>query len=357
MTLMLTKISSQNAHAVIARELGGSFGDIPLRRSLAADHIRSALYANAALAIEHNLLPAVHTSRLLTSVRKTLDLLWPGTATEHLRDSASTGGVAQQTLNCLNELGDIVDTGGGYWLGTPLRLVRSGGGVLAIGAVPNAVLKTLVGTLPIYAGISRFAELRSKQLAEQTISVSEWLGRLQEIRTWTKNLLDQHEQKMQSGNDIPADQLEIFAPDLLTPSQRNPWIQAQAINRPLASIRLCRPISTVTYAWARPFFLSHFRILAGELVISRSVRVEYSFTRRLRFGLSALYGRSPSVSGTTSGELVELEMPLALPDPEARVTALGWPALSNPRCTVFPRLAIPFLTEVLGRLGVPVIVK
>ncbi len=120
---------------------------------------------------------------------------------------------------------------------------------------------------------------------------------------------------MQSGNDIPADQLEIYAPDFLAKAQRNPWMAAQAISRPFTGARLCRLIKTLAYVWDRPFYLSHFGSSAGGLVVTRSVRVEYSFTRRLRFGLSKLYGSPQMVTGTVSGELVELEMPRAMPDP------------------------------------------
>jgi hypothetical protein len=357
MTLTLSKISRHNAHAAIAHRLGGALGEIPLRRSIAADHIRSTLYANTALAIEHNFSPAVHTSRLLTSVRKTLDLLWAGTATEHLRDAATTGGVAQQTLDSLKDFGDIVDTGGGYWLGTPLRIVGSGDTLLAIGAAPNAAVRAMTGAPPICAGIARFVEVQSKETAEQRLSVAEWLGSTQEIQAWTKTVLDQHEQRMQSGNDIPADQLEIFAPDLLTRAQRNPWIAAQTINRPLGGARLCRPVNTVARVWDRPFYLSHFRFSADGLVVTRSVRIDHSFTRRLRFGLSRLYGSSQTMAGIKTGELVELEMPMALPDPEVRVAALGWPLLSNPKRLVFHRLVIPLLAEAMGRLGVAVTVR
>jgi hypothetical protein len=357
MILTLANISAQKAHARIAHEFGGAFGDIPLRRSLAADHIRSILYASAVLANAYNSSPAVHTSRLLTSVRKTLDLLWAGTATEQLRDVGTTGGAAQQTLSGLRDFGDIVDTGGGYWLGTPFRIVRSDGALLAIGAAPNVVLEALLGTPPICAGISRFCEAGSKISAELTVSVSQWLGDVEDISSWTKRLLDQHEQRMQSDNDIPADQLEIYAPDFLTRGQRNPWIAAQAMRRPLKGARLCRPIKTFAYEWDRPFYLSHFRSSPGGLVVARSVRVEYGFTRRLRFGLNKLYSRPQIVTGTATGELVELEMPVALPDPESRIAALGWPLTSNPRRTVFHRHAIPFLTEVMRRLAVPILVR
>lgn len=357
MTLTLTKISAQNARAAIAREFGGVFGDIPLRRSLAADHIRSTLYANAVLASAHNFSPAVHTSRLLTSVRKTLDLLWPGTATEHLRAADATSGVAQQTLDSLKDVGDIADMGEGYWLGTPLRIVRSGDVLFAIGAAPNAALNSLLGVPPICAGISRFWQVRSKEAAEFTITISQWLGDVEDISSWTKRILDQHEQRMQARSDIPADQLEIYAPDCLTNGQRNPWIAAQAVSRPLTGAQLCRPSKTFALEWDRPFYLSHFRSSAGGLVMTRGARVDYSFTRRLRFGLSKLYGIPQAVTGTTNGELIELEMPIALPDPEARIAALGWPLPSNSRRTVFHRHAIPFLTEVMKRLAVPLLVR
>lgn len=357
MTLALAKISAQRARTEISHEFGGVFGDISLRRSLAADHIRSALYANAVLATAHDLSPAVHTSRLLTSVRKTLDLLWPGTATEHLHDTRTINNAVQATLYCLRDFGDTVDTGGGYWIGTPLRVLRCGDAVLVIGAAPNAAVRALLGAPPVCAGISRFGQIRSKEVAEFAISVSQWLGDVEDISSWTRRILDQHEQRMQSGNDIPADQLEIYAPDCLTNGQRNPWLAAQAIGHPLKGARLCRPIKTFTYEWDRPFYLSHFHSSGGDLVMTRSSRVDYSLTRRLRFGLSQLYDTPQVAIATTNGDLIELDMPFALPDPEARIAALGWPLPSNPRRTVFHRYVTPFLTEVMKRLAVPVLVK
>src|SRR5581483_10246996 len=116
-------------------------------------------------------------------------------------------------------------------------------------------------------------------------------------------------------------------------------------------------IKTVAYVWDRPFYLSHFRSSAHGLVVARSVRVDYSFTRRLRFGLSSIYGASQTIAPKKSGELIEIDIPIALPDPEARITALGWPLPSNPRRLVFHRMAFPLFVEVMGRLGVAVIAK
>lgn len=357
MSLQISKISTSDSQALIARQLGGFFGDIALRRALAADHIRSTLYINASIATQHDGSPTVHTSRLLNPVRKTLDLLWPGTATEHLRDSASSGGIAQQTLDCLNQFGDIATTGGGYWLGTPLRLIRSSDTVLTTGAVPNAVLKALFKTSFICAGISRLGHVRDSDVLDQTISVSEWLGTSQEICSWTKSILSQHEKKMGSGNEVPADQLEFFVPEAISRTQRNPWIAAQAIAPNLKGPRLCRPIKTVAYVRDRPYYLVHFRPSAGQLLITRSVRVDYSLTRRLRFGLSTHYGSIAPITVTLNGDIAETELPVAVPEPETRIAALGWPLPSNPKRTSFHRMVIPFLAEAMGRLGVPVNTK
>jgi hypothetical protein len=309
------------------------------------------------LAGTHGFSPAVHTSRLLTSVRKTLDLLRADAITERMRDVDATRDEAQQTLDSLKEFGDIVDTGGGYWLGTPLRVVRSSDALLAIGSAPNAVLKALLGAPPTCAGISRFGDVRSNESAGLAISVSQWLGEEDDILSWTRRILGLHEQSMRSGNDVPTDQLEIYAPDLLTRAYGNPWIAAQSISEPMLGVRLCRPIESYAYVWDRPFYLSHFRSSSGGLVMTRSVRVDFNFTRRLRFGLSKLYGRAQTISATSGGELVELEMPVALPNPEARIAALGWPLPSNPRRSVFHRRAIPFLAEVMRRLAVQIIVR
>ena len=358
MTIALSKLTAQNAQAAIAVGLRSSFGDTSLRSALAADHIRSALYANAALGAEINCSTALHTTRLFTSVRKALDLVWSGVATEHLREVGTGGDLAQQTLDRLSAFGEVVDTGGGFWIGTPLRFVSSGDTFIAIGSVPNAVVKSVTGALPICAGISRIAEVRpsaAPDVERVSVSVSQWLGVTEGIQAWTKRVLAQHEPRMQSGNDIPANQLEIYAPDLLTRTQGNPWFPAQSISRSLEGARLCRPIKSYAYVWERPFYLAHLRFVSGELVESKSVRVEYGLTRRLRFGLRCLHGSSQIVPATSSGDLIELELPLGLPDPEARIAALGWPLPSNPRRTVFHRLTIPLLTEVLGRLAVAVV--
>jgi hypothetical protein len=355
MTLTLTKISGPNALNALSHELGGAFGEIALRRALAADHIRSALYANSVLGNAYDLASGVHTSRLLTSVRKTLDFLWPGTLVEHLRDSGQ-GGVGQQTLDALKQLGDIVDVGGGYWVGTPLRIVQSGASALVIGAVPNAVLKAAAGAQPICAGISRFLHLRATHsvAVAPTVSVSEWLGDAQPIETWTRETIDRHERQMTTSNDISADQLEIYAPELISSAQRSPWVPAGSISRALTGARLCRPMKGRAYSWDRPFYLSHLRFFEGQLVISRSVRIDYDLTRRLRFGINKLCNAFHSVRVFSAGDLLELELPIALPEPDARIAALGWTLPSNSRRTAFHKNAAPLLSEVMARLGITI---
>lgn len=357
MTFEVSEVSAHDAYIKIARGLGGAFGELPFQQSLAADHIRSILYGSAKYASEHNASAAVHTSRLLTSVRKTLDLLRSAASMERLVGDTNDQDVAQQTLAKLADFGDVVDTGGGYWVGTPHRLVCGGDTLLGLGAAPNAVFKALLKTSPLCAGIARLAENRTRKYTDLALSVVEWLGPVENIVTWTKAILDQHERGMRSGNDVSADQLEVFAPDRLSARQRNPWVSAQAIGEPGPGARLCRPTKSVAFVWDRPFYLSHFQLSRGGLVVSKSVRVEYSITRRLRFGLKNLYGRAETILATTSGDLVDLELPLALPDPEVKIQALGWPLASNPRRTVFHRLAIPLLTEMLERLAVRVIVR
>lgn len=358
MTITLSKATVSGSKEIIATALQCSLGDAPLYRALAADHLRSALYASASIATELTTTPSVHTTRLLTSARKTLDLV-QARSTLEVRQTGEAADLAQQTLDSLSSFGDVLDTGGGFWIGAPLRLVGSGEAHIVLGAAPNAVIKSVLGTPPICAGISRLAEHRapaSGEVARLVLSVDEWLGVSQPLQIWATGVMRQHERIMQSGNDIPASQLEIYAPDVIASRrQRGRWLPAEAVSERLVGARLCRPRVSYAREWARPYYLAYLTFNAGELVVSRSAPVEYALTRRLRFGLDALLGANQTIFARSAGEAVELEIPLGLPEPEARVTALGWSHASNPNRTVFHKRVLPLITEVMARLDIAVV--
>jgi hypothetical protein len=64
--------------------------------------------------------------------------------------------------------------------------------------------------------------------------------------------------------------------------------------------------------------------------------------------------RTPTIRRHT--DTIEIDLPYALPEPEARVMALGWPSRAAPGRTLLHALALPILLSVLERLAInPVI--
>lgn len=360
MTIALRKSTAQATKAFLAAAFHCDAGEAPVKRALIADHIRSAIYANTLSGVAQDYAPALPTTRLLTAARKAADLVWPGTAIEAARDVANTEEAARQTLDGLSAFGDVVDTGGGYWIGTPMRFVPCDAHFLVLGCSPNAVIKAVTGTAPICAGISRMVEIRPsslERLKHSVIPLSTWFGSNEEIGTWTRRILAQHELHLLKGDEVSASQLEVFAPDLLSRTQRNPWLACADIASDLRGLRLCRPLAAKAFAWERPHYLAKFSLRSGELAVLSYVKIDPSLRQRLRFGLARLANAAQVISASVHGDIVELEMPRGLPDAEARIAALGWAATSDPRRLRFHRAVMPLLSEIFERLGIKIIMR
>src|SRR5205823_2804759 len=120
------------------------------------------------------------------------------------------------------QAGDLADTGGGYWLGVPLRIVHDEQErtFLLTGGISNEGLRSVTGQVPVCAGIARFlkhpASRNSTQLRPYLQSVDLWLGTNEPLRPWAEQLLRAYEARLTSSSDVSAEQLEIYAPDLFS---------------------------------------------------------------------------------------------------------------------------------------------
>ena len=80
MTVALTKVTPIDATKLLSQRLACVADERGLQIALAAEHIRGTLFANASRAIEAGTSSSVHTTRLLTSTRKALELVWTKSA-------------------------------------------------------------------------------------------------------------------------------------------------------------------------------------------------------------------------------------------------------------------------------------
>jgi hypothetical protein len=260
----------------------------------------------------------------------------------------------------MEAIGDTINIGSGEWLTAPLRIVAPSDGsyYLLLGTAPIKVAHRTIGVSPTCAATSRFvdaAAFAARGNKDLVISVDGWLGHQEPLAAWTAQVLSHHRERMNTVEGLSAGHLELYAPDVIHAQHRTGrWLAAGRIDRPLGGPRLCRPRDQYAKKWDRPFYLAYFGFKDGALTLSRTAPVSHDLTRRLSFGLDLLLQTPRRVSIIQQHDTFRIDHPLMLPQPEARVYALGWKhaAQDNPDQLTFHAAAMPFVMRVLRRLAV-----
>jgi len=325
--------------------------------SIVSEHIRASLYG----ALTFGNVQTVHTTRLLSNARRALSLTWPQHQ-HHAKASEKSTEPCRDVLDRMEQLGDAWDSGHGRWIATPLRCVFAEGSdrCLVLGSAPHSLAERRLKTTISCAGPSRFAD--AAQLRDQILiqSVDTWLGSAPPLAAWTTEILETSASRMQNVGGLPAEQLEIYAPDV---QQRGTsrWIEAGDVRRDLPEIRLCRPTLRYAQRYNRPYYLARFALMGGFLVLQGQTPIPYGLSLRLRMGLDMRLGRPRQLAIVVSEDTFSIDRPLTLPDPERRVFALGWPDPSSDGSTerlTFHHDALAIVLQGLKRLSVrPALVR
>lgn len=324
--------------------------------AMASEILRAMIFGTALAQKNASGARTIHTTRLMASARRAIDLVWPGSS----GDSVGSVDVCGAMLDSLALLGDVANTGQGQRLATPLRIVvpHEGPSCLVVGSAPVPVVRKMIGNEPRCAGPTRFLGQRvldksgNRDIAQ---SVDAWLGHVAPLEPWTAQILAVHKARMDLMQDTSADQLEIYAPDLLQKERRpGRWIAAGDVHRPIEGIRLCQPQMRYARSYDTPHYLVEFDFKNGTLVQRRSVQIRRDLTLRLRFGLDVVLGTPRDFSIADDGETFRIDRPLQLPEPEQRIYALGW---NDRRAGIADRLvfhkdAMPILRHALNRLSI-----
>ena len=331
-----------------------------LASTLAAEHMRALIYGAAAAHTGAKVAGSVHTTRLLTSARRAVELVWPQYA-----HHPPTSDICAATLKQMETIGDAVDVGSGQWLAAPLRIVapKEGSRYLLVGAAPAQGVHHRLGETPTCNGTSRFvgaAVLKVQESNELVVSVDGWLGYHQPLAEWTAQMLSHHESRMDIVEGLSAEQLEIYAPDMIQfQRQSGRWVAAKQIGRSLDGLRLCRPQDGHARTWDRPYYLAHFEFKDSVHTVRRAAPISRDLTLRLRFGLDIVLQTPRRISIVRQGDTFSVDRPMMLPLPEARVYALGWKqaAHDHPDRIIFHADAMPFVVHALQRLAIAPTIK
>lgn len=341
MSAKLALLTSSDLYGLVAHRLGCTLDTEDLSRALAAEHIRAHVYGNSC-ADEIGSYQPIHTTRLFTNLRRNL--------TPHVPEQ-----LFMSVLRDLQEIGDVVHLGKGYWVAGPLQAIDIGNDhcVLIVGGVPTALLgdKRLSITC---SSAARFAPT-TKSLFEQAITVDRWQGYTESLGDWTATILRTWDRQMAEMGDLHANDLEVYAPDFfLNQGRIGRWVSATDVQSPLNGLRLCRP-RTGFLEHDRPSFLVRMGWNGSELTLKKAARVEKSQSLRLRFGLDQLLNSPRTATCTTTQHICTLSLRFPLPEPEARVLRLGWHGKERPELINFHVHLYPLFSKTLDRLGIRII--
>lgn len=352
----MSQLTLDEAETGLAEVWRCSVGRPALASTTAAEHMRTLLYGASIAQRNATASRTLHTTRLLGSARRAVELLWP----QYVRQPAQ-GDVCFTTLQRMRSIGDAVDTGSGQWLAAPSRIVSPSDGDwhLLLGAAPADAAHRKLGVVPACAGASRFVEsavFEAPGNHDLAISPDAWFGELPPLPQWTAQVLAAHETRMEALNGLSAEQLEIYAPDVARAQRRQGrWLPAGQISRALGDVRLCRPQDRYAKKWDRPYYLAHFDFKDGALSLRRAAPIKGEFTLRLRFGFDIALQTPRRLSITALHGAFSIERPLTLPEPEDRVYALGWhdgvPEDGAEKLT-FHAHAMPFVLHAFKRLSI-----
>jgi hypothetical protein len=355
--ITIAERTRENIEATLGGFLHTPHGGAGFVGAVASEYLRAMIFGTRLSGEDPNEAGTIHVTRLLTSARRAIDLVWPARYGGSVPTQAD---ICSAMLERLGTLGDAHHLGQGQWMATPLRIVMADNSpsCLLIGTAPMPAVRKHLGTEPACAGAARFVGERvldkpgNRDIA---LTLDAWLGRDLPLMEWTALVLDTHESMMAATQGVATEQLEIYAPDVLRSQRRSGrWIPAGEVNRALDGVRLCQPQMRFARSYDVPQYLAHFEFKNGALALRRSAPIRRDLTLRLRFGLDVMLKAPRNVSLVHTGATFRIDRPLSLPEPEQRIYSLGWdePAPEAPKRLAFYRDALPILMQALSRLSI-----
>lgn len=349
--------TSSELSAAIADQLLCAKVPDALRRALAAEHIRCAVYMASTGFGEGASAEPIHTTRILSNVRNALDGLW-GAGAAHDSRGARLDDWCRAVLDQLEELGDVQSVGGGYWIATPMRLIELPGAetYLVLGTAPQHVVQSALGAVPSCSGIARFIPRASLKPSYERLmqTFDDWLGITEKLPQWTEIVIAEHAKRFSPPEDVSAEQVEVYAPDVAQKQRRgDAWIPAVQISQPFPKPRMCRPLASYAQRGRWPHYLGMFSFKSRSLTLRQTALLDPKIPGRLRFGFDHLLGVPRTVAVTSAQETCLLDMRFRLPSPQNRILPLSWNETGQAQVwhlNTFHRATLPAVMACLNQL-------
>jgi hypothetical protein len=258
-----------------------------LKNQMIAEYLRHAIYS---LSHTSTTVQPVFVTKLINQVKRQLMPLWP-----ELVENTGSDNPIERVLRYLEQIREVAPLGNGYWLPTPVRLVRlPNTKILLIGGIDTKSLQAHFGNIVhSTTGLVRWIKstddtMNLVQAGVEWQRFEDWVGESEtDIRTWTHNLLDKARQLLKpSGSEITD--FEVYIPSSpKNAPQHFRWRAAPQLTSAPKRLVLCRfRQAFVSYYLGKLTGEKKVRLLSEIGVEQLGQEVEIS---KLLYGLDALY--------------------------------------------------------------------
>lgn len=270
--------------------IGGTTNEPPTL--LIADMLRETLCMLARPPDDGEAWQPVYVTRLTNSVRRRLVSLWP--QTEGLDQKNADTDVApdqdeawldltRTVLRYLEDIGDVIDCGNGYWLPAPIRFVKLPvGRVIVLAGFSTRVLCRVLGgnvrnegfARALYGAIPPPEDNRWQDLVD-------WRGAIPELRNWTQATIATARKNLKQSAQGFVD-FEIYVPRVRHAKlQYYRWVNPGTLSEVPHYLVLCRSV----HGLPRNYWLGELRVTKGSVVLIAEAAVPSEQVRRLQYGL------------------------------------------------------------------------
>lgn len=287
------------------------------RELIIVEYLRKSLYNLSRRLDQQYISQPVFITRLLNSVRNQLKPLWPDflnqdnslNRTDNTYKGEERADPVKLLLDKLSLIGDVIEVGNGYWLPTPVRLIRTplDDKILIVGGLSTADLRVMLGTEIKICGYVRYAELSG--IPESIIRdeslwqlYENWIGDIPvNISEWTKLILNRAKLNLRSSASN-FENFEVYIPIKAVNKHYYRWISSSSLNEVSGKVNddliLCRLKSNNSS-------VKYLLGIVGLDGLRKEVPVPIRSVRRLMYGLDLLYN-APTRAVWESGGTINL---------------------------------------------------
>ena len=284
----------------------------------------------------------VYITALLRRLHRHLHPLLPrltpdsGAAAPAAVEDTASSALHRDVLEQLEILGDVQHVGGGFWLGTPVRLIRlSADDALLVGCITTAMAEQILQCPVTVMGAARRVAVRDLR-SSRGVSYQprrRWLGLSRPLMPWYDELVRTARANLARCSSSLTE-FQVYDPQAATDIQALRWRSPGQLENLPESLALCRSREGAFSTWR--YWLGTLEQMGDRVRAAWEYTPQGLFLRRLQYALDLVTGNPTHIDLRSRVGSLEMSTRNPLPAEEQRLLlAIGVETTSDE--TRFPK--------------------